>query len=68
MDELGCGEAVVELDQIEVLGADSRLFVRLLRGVAGQGIHVGKDLAGLFVGVAGQDACGDLDRAPLLFP
>ena len=47
MDELGGGEAVVQLDQVEVLGADAGLLVGLLGGVAGERVDVGEDLAGL---------------------
>lgn len=48
MDQLGGGEAVVQLDQVEVLGPDPGLLVGLGRGVAGEGVDVGEDLAGLF--------------------
>ena len=47
MHELGGGEAVVQLDEVEVLGADARLLVRLLGGVAGERVDVGQDLARL---------------------
>ena len=36
MDELGGGEAVVELDQVEVLGSDAGLLVGLGGGPAGE--------------------------------
>src|ERR1700722_18658171 len=55
VDQLGGGKAVVELDQVEVLGADSRLLVSLLGGIPGQGVHVGQDLARLFPGIGGED-------------
>ena len=38
--ELGRGEAVVELDEVEVLGTDAGLLVRLLGGVAGERVDV----------------------------
>ena len=43
--ELGGGEAVVQLDEVEVLGADAGLLVGLLGGVAGERVDVGQDLA-----------------------
>ena len=45
VDELGGGEAVVQLDQVEVLGADAGLLVGLRGGVAGERVDVGEDLA-----------------------
>ena len=41
VQQLGGGEAVVELDQVEVLGPDAGLLVRDLRGVAGERVDVG---------------------------
>src|SRR6201999_2489267 len=47
--QLGGGEAVVQFDQVEVVGADAGLLVGLLGGVAGEGVDVGEDLASLLV-------------------
>jgi hypothetical protein len=66
VDELRGGEAVVELDEVEVLGTDSGLLVGLVRGHAGEGVHVGQDLAALLPGIAGEDRRRDLDRPALL--
>ena len=67
MDQLGGGEAVVQLDQVEVLGAHAGLLVGLLGGVAGQGVDVGQHLAGLFPGIGGEHRRRHLDRpAPLI--
>ena len=66
MHQLGRGEAVVELDEVEVLRADTRLLVCLLCGNAGEGVHVGEHLAGLLVRVAGEHGGGHLDGAALL--
>ena len=41
VEELGGGEAVVELDEVEVVGADAGLLVGLVGGVAGEGVDVG---------------------------
>ena len=55
VDQLGGGEAVVQLDQVEVVGADAGLLVGLGGGVAGQGVDVGQDLARLLPRVGGED-------------
>ena len=41
VEELGGGEAVVELDEVEVVGADAGVLVGLVGGVAGEGVDVG---------------------------
>ena len=66
MHELGGGEAVVELDEVQVLGTDSGLLVGDRRCVAGEGVDVGEDLAGLLVRVGGEHRRRDLHRATLL--
>src|SRR5581483_2592737 len=50
VDELGGGEAVVQLDEVEVLRPDAGGLVGLGGGVAGQRVDVGEDLAGLLPG------------------
>ena len=67
VQHLGGGEAVVELDEIEVVRVDARLFVGGPGGVARQGVDVGEDLACLLVRVGGQHRRRDLDRPALLF-
>ena len=52
--ELGGGEAVVQLDEVEVLGPDAGLLVRLLGGVAGERVDVREDLARLLPRVGGE--------------
>jgi hypothetical protein len=51
MDQLRCRKAVVEFDEVEILGSDAGLFVGSLGGVSGERVDVRQDLAGLFVGV-----------------
>ena len=68
MDQLGGGEAVVELDQVEVLGSDTCLLVRLERGVSGQGVDVGQHLAALLPGVTGEHRGGHLHGARCCSP
>ena len=55
--ELGGGEAVVQLDEVEVVGADAGLLVGLRGGVAGQRVDVGQHLARLLVRVGGEHRC-----------
>ena len=55
VDELGGGEAVVQLDEVEVVGPDAGLLVGLLGGVLGQRVDVGEDLAGLLPRVGRED-------------
>ena len=66
MHQLGGGEAVVQLDQVEVLGADAGLLVGLLGGVAGERVDVGQHLAGLLPRVGGEHRRRHLDRPALL--
>ena len=66
MHELGGGEAVVQLDEVEVLGADAGLLVGLRGGVAGERVDVGQDLAGLLPRVGGEDRRRHLDGPALL--
>ena len=66
VDQLGGGEAVVQLDEVEVLGPDAGRLVGLLGRVPGQRVHVGQDLAGLLPRVGGEHRGADLDRAALL--
>ena len=65
VDELGGGEAVVELDQIEILRSHAGLLVGLLGGHARQGVDVGQDLTRLLPRVAGEHRGAHLD-GPLL--
>jgi len=53
--ELSGGEAVVQLDEIEILGADAGELIGLRGGVAGQGVDVGEHLAALLPGVGGEN-------------
>ena len=64
--ELGGREAVVQLDEVEVLGTDAGLLVGLRGRVAGQGVDVGQDLAGLLPRVGREDRGRDLDGPPTL--
>ena len=50
----GC-ETIVKLDEIEIFRSDAGLFVGLLGCEFGEGVDVGKDLAGFLVGVARED-------------
>ena len=65
MDELGGREAVVELDQIEVLRTDAGCLVGLSGSVTGQRVDVGLHLAALHPWIAGQHRGRDL-HGPLL--
>ena len=62
VDELGGGEAVVQLDEVEVLGRHPGLLVGGRGGLLGQGVDVGLGLVGLDVGVRGQHRGRDLHR------
>src|SRR5438270_406868 len=66
VDQLGRREAVVELDQVEVVGTDAGLLVGLLGRVAGESVDVGQDLARLLPRIGGEHRSADLDRPPLL--
>ena len=66
VDEFGGGEAVVQFHQVEVRGADTGLLVGHGGGVAGQGVHIGQDLAGLLPRVGGEDRGGNLYGPTLL--
>ena len=44
VDQLGGGEAVVELDEVEIVGSNARLLIGLRCGVAGERVDVGLDL------------------------
>src|SRR3954451_24553560 len=66
VDELGGGEAVVELHQVEVLGAHARQLVRLVGRVAGERVDVGLGLAALDKRVAREHRCAHLHRTLLL--
>ena len=61
VDELGRGEAVVELDQVEVLGTDARLFVGLVGGQARERVDVGLHLSGVDPRVRRHHRSRDLD-------
>src|SRR5581483_3775054 len=62
VDELGGGEAVVELDEVEILGPDTGRLVGPVGGQAGEGVDVGLDLAAVDERIAGEHRGGDLDR------
>ncbi len=47
MDQLGRREAVVQLDEVELVGTDAGNLVRLVRRVAGEGVDVGLHLRAL---------------------
>ena len=66
VDELGGGEAVVELDQVEVGRTDARLLVRLRRRVAGERVDVGLHLRALGPRVGREDRRTDLHGPALL--
>jgi hypothetical protein len=61
--QLGGGEAVVQLDEVEVLGADAGLLVGDAGRVAGERVDVGQHLAALLVRVGGEHRRRDLDGA-----
>ncbi len=67
VDQFGRGKAVVQLDQVEVLGADAGLLVGLAGGIASEGVHVWLDLAALHVRIGCEHRCGYPD-SPLLGP
>ncbi len=64
--ELGGGEAVVQLDEVEIRRTDTGLLVGLLGRVLRQLVDVGQHLARLFVRVGREDRRADLDGAALL--
>lgn len=64
--QLGGGEAVVQLYQVEVARADARLLVGDLHRVASERVDVGQHLTALFVRVAGEHRGRHLDGPPLL--
>ena len=59
VEDLGGREAVVELDQVEVLGADPGHLVRLLGGQSRAGVDVGHHEVAIRVRVAGEHRGGD---------
>ncbi len=64
MAQFGGGEAVVQLDQVEVLRRDAGGLVGLVGGLPGKRVDVELDRAAVDVGVTGQDRGRHLDRAP----
>ena len=66
VDELGGGEAVVQLDEVEVGRADAGRFVGLLGRAAGQRVDVREHLARFLPRVGGEHGRRDLHRAALL--
>ena len=65
MDQLGGGEAVVEFDEVEIVGPNARLLIGLRCGVAGERVDVGLDLRRRRPRVRRQDGSGNL-HGPLL--
>lgn len=65
MHELRGGEAVVQLHQVQVLGADARSRVGGLDRPPGYGVDVGERLNVAGAGIGRQHARGHLDRAIL---
>ncbi len=65
VQQLGRSEAVVQLDEVEVGGADARHLVRLAGCVAGARIDIGEHVAAVDIGIGGEHRRRDLDRALL---
>ena len=66
MDELGCGEAVVQLHQVQVFWSDTGCFISGSSCVAGESIHIRLHLASLHIGVGSEHRSGYFHSAPLL--
>jgi hypothetical protein len=64
VEQLGGGEAVVELDEVEILGADARALVGLLRGVPRERAHVGQRQVALAPRIGGENRREHLHLRP----